>query len=340
MVPTPCSKLPAVLRRRSWPCRRFDPKQAHVVSQWPHDRPLNACRFDPTGRFVFCGSEDAAVERFKLADGARTVLKRRARDVGAIAGVHQRRQHRHQRRLRRQDYLVGDRGRHAEADSHRSRPTRAGSAGSTSAPTARSWPAAAMTTSSASGTSPTVHARPRAAGPRSARVQRGLSSEGPVSAQRRSHRRASSSGTSPAARRCARSTPSRCTRTKAASKSISAACARLAVSPDGKWLAAGGLYKATNPLGAVHEPIVLLFDWESQKVEKQQIAEGIPGGVAMATALAGRRLAHGRQRRQHRRVLALLEAGRRKGLLPLSASQHRPRHGPASRRPSSGDGPS
>jgi WD40 repeat protein len=53
----------------------------------------------------------------------------------------------------------------------------------------------------------------------------------------------------------------------------------LAISPDEKWLAAGGLYKATNPLGAVHEPIVLLFNWESQKVEKQQIAEGITGGV-------------------------------------------------------------
>ena len=53
----------------------------------------------------------------------------------------------------------------------------------------------------------------------------------------------------------------------------------LAVSPDGKWLAAGGLYKATNPLGAVHEPLVLQFNWESQKVEKQQIADGIPGGV-------------------------------------------------------------
>ena len=52
----------------------FDPKQAHVVSQWPHDRPLNACRFDPAGRFVFCGSEDANVERFNLADGARTIF--------------------------------------------------------------------------------------------------------------------------------------------------------------------------------------------------------------------------------------------------------------------------
>jgi WD40 repeat protein len=53
----------------------------------------------------------------------------------------------------------------------------------------------------------------------------------------------------------------------------------LALSPDGKWLAAGGLYKASNPLGAVHEPLVLLFDWASQKLEKQQVADGITGGV-------------------------------------------------------------
>jgi WD40 repeat protein len=53
----------------------------------------------------------------------------------------------------------------------------------------------------------------------------------------------------------------------------------LAVSPDGKWLAAGGLHKATNPLGAVHEPLVLLFDFSSQKLERQQIAEGITQGV-------------------------------------------------------------
>src|SRR6185437_6101354 len=50
----------------------LDVKQANVVSQWPYDRPLNACRFDPAGRFVVCGGEDANVERYNLADGART----------------------------------------------------------------------------------------------------------------------------------------------------------------------------------------------------------------------------------------------------------------------------
>src|SRR4051812_3330694 len=48
----------------------FDPKQAYVASQWPYDRPLDTCRFDPQGRFVFCGAEDSNLIRFNLADGA------------------------------------------------------------------------------------------------------------------------------------------------------------------------------------------------------------------------------------------------------------------------------
>jgi WD40 repeat protein len=53
----------------------------------------------------------------------------------------------------------------------------------------------------------------------------------------------------------------------------------LAVSADGKQLAAGGLFNASNPLGAVHDPLVLLFDWESQKVLQQHIAEGLKGSI-------------------------------------------------------------
>src|SRR6185503_6433559 len=40
----------------------------------------------------------------------------------------------------------------------------------------------------------------------------------------------------------------------------------LAMSPDGKHLACAGLHKAENPLGAVHEPLVLRFDWETGKL--------------------------------------------------------------------------
>jgi hypothetical protein len=53
----------------------------------------------------------------------------------------------------------------------------------------------------------------------------------------------------------------------------------LSLSLDGKHLACGGLHKASNPLGAVHEPLVLLFDWESQKLVQSHIAEGVNGVV-------------------------------------------------------------
>lgn len=51
----------------------------------------------------------------------------------------------------------------------------------------------------------------------------------------------------------------------------------VSVSPDGKLLACCGLHKATNPLGAVNEPLVLTFDWESQKLLKKHEAAGVKG---------------------------------------------------------------
>ena len=51
----------------------------------------------------------------------------------------------------------------------------------------------------------------------------------------------------------------------------------IALSPDGKHLACCGLHKATNPLGAVNEPLVLLFEWESQKKIHSHVAAGVKG---------------------------------------------------------------
>ncbi len=59
----------------------------------------------------------------------------------------------------------------------------------------------------------------------------------------------------------------------------------LALSPDGKTLACGGLHKATNPLGAVNEPLILLFDMESQEKRRSCIAEGVRGVVWRNTFL-------------------------------------------------------
>ena len=51
----------------------------------------------------------------------------------------------------------------------------------------------------------------------------------------------------------------------------------MSLSPDKKFLACAGLHKATNPLGAVNEPLVIIFDWTSQKLVKSLIGTGIKG---------------------------------------------------------------
>ncbi len=47
----------------------------------------------------------------------------------------------------------------------------------------------------------------------------------------------------------------------------------MAFSPDAKWLTAGGLHKATNPLGNVQQPLVLRFDWESGKSVRNHLTD-------------------------------------------------------------------
>ena len=50
----------------------------------------------------------------------------------------------------------------------------------------------------------------------------------------------------------------------------------LVFSPDAKWLVAGGLHKGTNPLGNVQEPLALRFEWESAKMARQHLTDGNP----------------------------------------------------------------
>jgi WD40 repeat protein len=53
----------------------------------------------------------------------------------------------------------------------------------------------------------------------------------------------------------------------------------LALSPDGKHLACGGLYKGENPFGAVQEPLVVVFEWESAKKVQSHVANGGLKGI-------------------------------------------------------------
>ena len=255
----------------------FDVKQAHVVSQWPHDRPLNGCRFDPMGSYVFTGSEDAAVERFNLADGARTVL----------TGGH--------------DTWV-----QALAFSNDGAQTiSAGYDGKiTWWETAAQQPAPIRTIEAHQGWIRALAVSPDgtllASCGNDHAVRLWNLADGTLVRELSGHtRHVYSVAFHPqgqfvlsgdlvgvvkqwetATGKEVRTFDAKPLHTYEGGQQVDFGGVRgLAVSPDGKWLAAGGLYKATNPLGAVHEPLVLLFDWESATLEKQQIAEGITGGV-------------------------------------------------------------
>src|SRR5439155_24747114 len=53
----------------------------------------------------------------------------------------------------------------------------------------------------------------------------------------------------------------------------------LALSPDNLRVACGGLYKASNPLGNVHEPLAVIFDWASRKKLNIHTAPGLVSGT-------------------------------------------------------------
>jgi WD40 repeat protein len=260
----------------------FDPKQAHVVSQWAHDRPLNACRFEPAGRYVFCGSEDAVVERFQLADGARTNLTGGHETwVKAIA-------------------FSKDGGQAISG----------GCDGKlTWWETAAEAPSPVRTIEAHKGWIRSLAVSPDgtllASGGNDNRVCLWNVADGKLVRELAGHQRNVYSVAfhpqgqfllsgdlvgvlkqwDAASGKELRTFDAKPLHTYEGGQQVDFGGIRgLAVSPDGKWLAAGGLYKATNPLGAVHEPLVLLFDWETQKLVKQQIAEGITGGVVWRLA--------------------------------------------------------
>lgn len=255
-----------------------DPKAAHVAQQWAHDRPLVSCRFDPTGQYIFCGSEDAVVERFRVADGSKTLLI-----GGHTTWVN------------------------AFAFSEAGRLTVSGGCDGKLA----WWETAAETptplrTIAAHGTGWVRSLEADSAGQRIASggndkmVRLWNAADGTLLREFAGHEKHVYSVTFDASGKILLSgdlagvirqwdpeTGAEVRKFDAAAlysynggQQVDFGGVRaLAVSPDGKWLAAGGLHKASNPLGAVHEPLVLLFSMETFKLERSLIAEGITQGV-------------------------------------------------------------
>ena len=58
----------------------------------------------------------------------------------------------------------------------------------------------------------------------------------------------------------------------------------LAISPNGTEVYAAGTHKGSNPFGAVHEPLLLRFQWSDGALTKSHVCDGIPGGLLYRTS--------------------------------------------------------
>lgn len=260
-----------------------DARQAHIVSEWAHDRPLVGCRFDPAGRYVFCAAEHTAAARFSTADGSKTLFP--GGHQSWISGF-----------AFSQDGALtvsgGCDGRLTWWDTAAEAPTPIRSI----AAHGRHWvrsiaanPAGTLLVSGGNDKMVRVWSIPDGT-----LVREYVGHQKHIYSVTFDHsgERLLSGDLAGVVKEwdVAAGTEVRTFDAKElwsynGGQGVDFGGVRaLAVSPDGKWLAAGGLYKATNPLGAVHEPIILLFSRETGAAEKKLIAEGITNGVIWRAA--------------------------------------------------------
>jgi WD40 repeat protein len=254
----------------------LDVKQAHVVSEWAHERPLVSCRIEPQGRFVFAGSEDNSVQRWALADGAKLSLVGHDSWVKAIS---------------------------FSADGETT--ITGGCEGRLIWwPTAAEKPEQVRAVEAHQGWIRAMSVSPDgsvlATGGNDLFVRLWNVADGSKLREWQAHERfiygvqfhpdgeflltgdlvGVVKQWNVATGELVRTFDAKPLHTYEGGQQVDFGGVRaLAISPDRKYLAAGGLHKATNPLGAVHEPLQLLWEWESQALVRSHIAEGITGGV-------------------------------------------------------------
>lgn len=254
----------------------LDITQTHVVHQWPYDRPLLACRFDPQGKYVLTAAENNLLQKFSMADGK----------VTALPAVH--------------DSWVQALAIHPAG-------TLAFSGGGDGRLT---WwdmqpdvPVAVRTIQAHSGNARAISLSPDATKLISGGYDRSLILWDAGSGQQlrswikhemnvysvqflADNRRFLSGDLKgvvylwdiDAAEPIAKFDAAPLHSYNAGQRVNFGGVRSLAVKPDGSQIAAGGLHKSSNPLGAVHEPLTLRFTVEGAQLLRSHTAEGIPGG--------------------------------------------------------------
>lgn len=245
-----------------------DPKLTHIASQWQHSSPLITCRFDPKGRYVFASAEDCSVQRWDLASGTKVALEAHDSWVLDIAFV-----------------AAGDTVVTGACDDKL-----------IWWPTAAEKPTPTKTIEAHRGWIRSVAASPDgkllATGGNDNLVKLWNAAAGTLVREITGH---SSNVYSvkfhPSGQfllsgdlagevkqwdvntgALARTFDAKALHTYEGGQQVHYGGVRsIAFSTDGKHMACSGLHKATNPLGAVNEPLVLVFEWETQKLQRSHV---------------------------------------------------------------------
>jgi len=252
-----------------------DPKQTHITQQWKHDSPLIACRFDPQARYVFSTAQDNSVQRWEVGSGTKVVMQGHDSWPRSIA-------------------FTSD-GEHVITG---------GADDLIWWPVTAEQPEPIRRVEAHDGWIRTMSTSPDgkllATGANDNLVKIWNINDGSLVRELAGHEKDVYSTLfhpsgefllsgdlagqvhqwEVASGKLVRKFDAKQLHTYNGGQGVDFGGVRtIALSPDGKHLACGGLHKGTNPLGAVNEPLILIFEWESQKLVQSQIAEGLKGVI-------------------------------------------------------------
>lgn len=254
----------------------LDITKAHVVHQWPYERPLLACRLDPQGKYALTSAENSLLQKFSMADGKVTVLPKAHESWVQALAINQ---------AGTVAISGGGEGRLVWWDMQTESPTTVRTVEAHTGNVRAVSLSPDGTRLISGGYDRVLHLWDVATGEQIRSWQKHEMNV--YSAVFLSDNRRFLSGdlkgviylwdiesAEPLAQFDAAALHSY----NAGQRVNFGGVRSLAVKPDGTQIAAGGLHKSSNPLGAVHEPLALRFTVDSTQLLKSHTAEGVPGG--------------------------------------------------------------